>query len=694
MNCNKCGSIIPNDAMFCAFCGAPIEATPAVEEKTAVYEPVKTIPAEPASPVQSPAPQKPKKSKKGLVIGIIAAVLALLAAAAAVFFFVFKNRNKELKVPLIYYTENKLYATEEVKENEEAFEVCTDYAGDYKLTSDNKYIVYTQNLQEHGSDEEGLYYTSDLYYTELFNKKFEPVLLAKGISDVRAVSGAVDAVYYEKNDAIYKTDKQLNTDKLLDNAYIVEMNLKDGRILSVSGNDYDEESGEMPASEISMIDLNENKVYPISSSTVNYNWSDDLSKVYFLENGTLYCSDAKGNREKISDGNNVNEFYYCEDCVYYTVIDKTFSYLDLVADPEKKADEKMKEPKFEDYAPKQEDFVKTEHDDILDEDISVIDYEAFEKAQTKAIKDYDAAYTKYLASQNRKTAREMLEKEGDSSYETYSLYLYNGSNKKLCSNVSSIAPIITTKNKGCGKAIIYCFKTPLDKLKKLDILKVTKPEEVTDYIEKQIVYSQYIASGETLTYFNTNSSSYYTYIMAYDESEGVYLASGSKPEYEGGYDLYTLKDGESFKQAKIVANECSNYFYIGGKMGYFNDFNEKSASYTLHYDGGKIDDVSGQILLPTQEDGSFYYSTDYNEKTNLSTVYRYKDKQVQKIADDVMFSYSTFGIYDGKYLYVKDFDVNDFCGTLICKGDDGEFELAKRIRGIDNVNMTFAGEYE
>lgn len=695
MNCNKCGSIIPDNSQFCAFCGASIELAEVDVEKTAVYEPVKDVAQTQVFTPQTPAPKEKKKSKKGLIIGIIAAVLALLAAAAAVFFFVFKNNKKDIKVPLIYYSENKLYATKELKENEDAFEVCSDYAGDYKLTSDNKYIVYTQNLQEHGSEEEGLYYTSDLYYRELFSKKSEPVLLARGISDMRAVAGSVDAVYYEKNDAIYKTDKQLNTDKLIDDAFVVEINLKSGRMLSASSNyASDAQSEYAEDNELNLIDLNTNKVYPISSKTINYNWNSDLSKVYFIENGTLYCSDAMGNREKISESNNVSEFYYCENCVYYTVLDKTFTYLDLVDDPEKKADEKMEEPKFEDYAPNQDDFVKNEHDDILDEDISVIDYEAFERAQEKAIKDYDAAYTKYLAYKNRETARDMLEKEGDTSFQTYSLYVYNGSNKKLCSDVSNFAPISNTANKSCDKAIIYTYKTALDKLSKLDILKVAKPEQVTDNIEKQIVYKQYVVSGETLSYFNTNSSSYYTYVLAFDENSGVYLASGSKDEYEGNIDLYTFKEGQSFKQAQIIANECSSYFYIGGKLAFIDDFNEKSASYTLHYDGGKINDVSGQVLVPEEQDGSFYYATDYNEKTNLSTVYRYKDKKVQKIADDVMFTYTTFGIYNGNYLYLTDYDTNDFCGTLICQNDDGKFEVAKRIRGIDNVNMNFTGDYE
>ncbi len=689
MNCNKCGSNIPDGAQFCAFCGASVE-TPAPEvEKTAVYEPLKE---EAVQTDPSPAPKKAKKSKKGLIIGIIAAVLVLIAAGAALFFFAFKDNNKDTKVPLIYYTENELYATKKLKENAKPFEICTDYAGNYMLTSDNKYVVYTQNLQEHGNEEEGLYYTSDLYYTELFNKKFEPVLLAKGISDIRAVTGVTGAVYYEKDDAVYRTDAQLNTDKLIDNAYVVEINEKSGRMLTATtaseGND------ELSDTELNLIDLNSNKVYPITSKTLNYNWNSDLSNIYFVENGTLYCADAMGNREKISEKDNVNEFYYCEDCIYYTTLDKTFSYLDLVNDPEKKADEKITEPKFEDYAPKQKDFVKKEIDDVQNKEVSFVDFEAYEKAQEEAIKKYDEAYTKYLAAQNRINTREMLENEGNTSLQTYSLYVYNGSVKKLCSDVSSIAPITNTKNKGCGKALIYTYHTAVNKLNKLDILDVAKAEDVIEYIENQLSYDQSVASGEMLSYFNTNSSSYYTYVMAYDENSQVYLASGSKEKYEGAFDLYTFKEGQSFKQAEIIANNCSNYFYIGGKLAFFTDFNEKSASYTMHYNGGKINDVSGQVLIPESDDGSFYYATDFNEKTNLSTVYKYKDKQVQKIADDVMFTYSTFGVYDGKYLYLTDYDTNGFCGTLICQSEEGKFEVAKRIRGIDNVGVQFTGDYD
>ena len=692
MNCNKCGSNIPDGTQFCAFCGASVEVPETDMEKTAVYEPVKEVPAEPSEQAQTPVEQKAKKTKKGLVIGIIAAVLVLLAAAAAVLFFVFKNNNKHLKTPLIYYSETKLYATDKLKEDAEAFEVCTDYAGDYQITPDNRYIFYTQNLQEHGSEEEGLYYTSDLYYRELFSKKSEPVLLAKAISKLSAVSSTFGAVFYEKDDAVYRTTLLLKTDKIVDNAYVVEINETNAKMLvaSVATND----GKSLSESEVSMVDLNTNKVHQIAAAASNYTWSSDLSKIYFTENGALYCSDALGNSDKISENNNVNEFYYCEQCVYYTVLDKTFTYSDLANYPEKKADEKLEEPKFEDFAPNQDDFVKTEKDEVTGEEINVLDYDALEKAQKEAAQEYDDAYTEYLRAQNRINANKMLENEGETAIQSYSLYMYNGANRKLCSNVSSIAPITNTKNKACGKALVYTYNTPIEKLEKLDILKVEKAEDVANFIEKQIVYDQSVASEEKLTYFNTNSSSYYTYVIAFDDNADVYLASGSKDQYEGKFDLYIFNEGESFDKAEVIANECSNYFYINGKIAYMNEFNEKSASYTLHYNGGKINDISGQVLIPEFEDGSFYYATGYNEKTNLSSVYKYKDKKVQKIADNVMFTYSTFGIYDGNYLYLTDFDTDSLCGTLTCQGEDGTFELATKIRGFDNANMLFTGNYE
>ena len=689
MNCDKCGSNIPEGAQFCANCAATVEAPAPDAEKTAVYEPIKS---EPEQSVQSEAPKKAKKSKKGLIIGIISAVLVLLAAAAAVLFFVFKNNNKEIKTPLVYYTENKLYATQQVKENHEAFEVCTDYAGDYKITSDNKYIFYTQNLQEHGTEEEGLYYTSDLYYRELFSKKSEPILLAKAISKLSAVSDVFDSVYYEKDGAIYKTNRQLKTNKLLDNAYVIEINETSSKMLVASDAVNDGKS--LSESEVNMIDLNTNKVYEISSKALNYAWASDLSKVYFVENGALYCSDAIGNSQKISEKNNVNEFYYCEDCVYYTVLDKTFTYSDLVDYPEKEADEKLTEPKFEDFAPKQEEYIKKETDDVTKQQISVLDAEAFEKAQQKATEDYDKASTEYLRAQNRINTNEMLEEAGDTALQSYSLYMYNGANKKICSNVSTIAPINNTKNKGCGKALVYTYNTPVDKLAKLEILDVKKVEDITNYIKQQVVFDQSIASYEKLTFFYTDSTSYHTYVIAYDENADVYLASGKKRESDEKCDLYIFNEGQSFNQAEVIANDCSNYFYINGKIAYLNEYNEKTASFTLHYDGGKINDMSGQVLIPEYEDGSFYYATGYNQKTNLSTVYKYKDKKVQKVAENVMFTYSTFGTYDGNYLYLTDYNTNDFCGTLICQGEEGKFEVATKIRGIDNVNILFTGQYE
>ena len=254
MYCKKCGANIPDDAQFCAFCGAvagqeSAEKTDAYEnvysgapieedkpdiqnnkqfDDTAVAPQVANAQSQPYdnSQVQPSAGvgEKPKKSKTGLIIGIVAGVVVLALAIAAVFIIISKNKNKEVDVPLIYYSENKLFACDELKEKSEAFEVCSNYAGSYKLTSDNKFIVYTQNMTEHETYDEGTYYTYDLYYRELYNEKQPEVLLAKGITNLDTVLGSVDAVYYEKNDAVYKTDNQSNTDKVIDDAHIVEVN--------------------------------------------------------------------------------------------------------------------------------------------------------------------------------------------------------------------------------------------------------------------------------------------------------------------------------------------------------------------------------------------------------------------------------------------------------------------------------------
>ena len=689
MKCSNCNQQIPENAQFCAFCGAMVSNNP--YEKPVL--PKNNI-AQAYVPVQAGGADKPKKSKKGLIIGLSAGFLVLVLAVAAVFVIISKNKNTEIKVPFIYYSENKLFACEELKEKSEAFEVCSDYAGDYRLTSDNKYIVYTRNMTEHETYDEGIYYTYDLYYRELFNEKESGVLLAKGISELETVIGSADAVYYEKNDAVYKTDKQLNTDKVIDSAYIVEINEKSGRMLTSTDNiNYDGDNEYVQDNELNIIDLKTNKVQKIASKATNYIWNEDLSLFYFVENGALYSSNPNGEKNKISEKDNVKDFYLAKDGVYYTVLDKNFTYLDLVNYPERQSDVKMSEPKFEDYAPKQEDFVKEEYDDVLEETIQVIDYEAYEKAQEQANKKYDSDYTKYLQAQNRMTAREMLEEAGKTDIETFSLYLYNGTNKKLCSDVSSIAPILNTKNENCGRILVYSYKTPVAKLKKPDIIKVKEAEEVTDFAQKQLVYNQSVVSAENVTFFNTNSDKYYTYVMSYNENNGEYIASGSKDEYEGKMDLYTVKDGDSFKQATLIASKCDNYFFIGDKMAYFDSFNEKSAAYTLHYNGGKINDVSGQILIPEAADGSFYYATDYDEETKLSTVYMYKDSQVCKIADDVMFTYESFGVYDGNYVYLTNYDTNDYCGTLICQTEDSKFEVAAKIRGIDNTGMLYAGAY-
>lgn len=81
--CFGCGAFLDDDAIFCARCGARIDApfAPAVPQPPV---PATKPAAEPATPVPTPPPQPPevvpapaKKSKKSLFVGIAALVLTL-----------------------------------------------------------------------------------------------------------------------------------------------------------------------------------------------------------------------------------------------------------------------------------------------------------------------------------------------------------------------------------------------------------------------------------------------------------------------------------------------------------------------------------------------------------------------------------------------------------------------------------------
>lgn len=79
MFCPKCGNQLPEDSVFCAFCGTPVTATPNAQ-KDEFFEDVRPA-AQPVQPAQPAAQQtQPDKLTGSNTLAIVGFILAFFSA--------------------------------------------------------------------------------------------------------------------------------------------------------------------------------------------------------------------------------------------------------------------------------------------------------------------------------------------------------------------------------------------------------------------------------------------------------------------------------------------------------------------------------------------------------------------------------------------------------------------------------------
>lgn len=711
MNCNKCGLEILDGAKFCPNCGekisnvteesnnsqsvndGEIENSNGENPENATEETIAN--SEKNSTESNNHPSKNKK--KYTIIGIVSFIVILVIATAISCFIFFEKPSNNAVKPVVYETDSELVVIDSLgndKSKTKTIKISDDYAGRYCFSENNKYIVYSENEEDHDDDYDG---SDDRTTFDIYCKKIgsdeEGTLIAKNASSIDFVSGDIEKIYYGKNDDIYYADSKGDSTKLAKDAYCSEIT-KDKKFAFsakyIQG-EYDSESDTTGESsyDLKYVDLTSGDIVKICDSASNYSYNENNDVVYYTKNNKLYVSDVNGKETAISK--DVVDYKYTQSGkVYYLCVDKEYTYYDFVEDSFRDSDNKITEPVWDDYAPDQADFEKQVYDDFWQEYTTQTDYEAYDKAYENAETKYESDRQKYEEACERIELREELMSETD--YCSYTLYCFSGSeSNKIAENICEEEvqgiydwlPTAEDKENLADAVTVYTYNKPLADLKKISISKVTDCDDVDNYIAESLKPTRVLATDSGIVNLDINKKGLTLYsVILKDDKYILSYSRESKNEKDLDREvIYTLpKSAKSIDEASLLVENVYGVTWINNKLVKFTDYNSISGTATMEYDNQQITDVEPDCILQKDGETDFIYATDYDEKTRESSVYYYSNGKSNKIADDIYFD--SFTQLDGKYLALTDYDDDD--GTLICIDGDNQFEIDSNVERIHN----------
>ena len=621
MNCVNCGQENKENNEICVNCGAPQNLTK--EEVQPNVADAEKETETPLMPVEENTEQETytptvetKKSKKKIIIPII---VFLVLAIAAVAFFLLKGSDKvEEKKNLFYVKDDSLYVVDD-KDSSVSYliddiEVGKDCAAKYSASYAQicgKSIFYLQDIDS---------YSDYSLYTKTVGSD-DSVKVASGISS-HEISTDGSRIVYLKNDDLYFNDLDQEV-KLAKNVvgWCADDELKKAFYIVA-------DSEEGATASVYSVDISaEAKPVKISNNVSKVKYvSDDLSKMIYLKNGSVYFYSNGESQKAVSDAKDTYGLYNGGNAFYFTKensdgISKNIYFNDDIAEKDKK----MTEPKKSDY-------------------------QSYFKFGYSTYSYTSDAYYDALEEYENKENRDEVREKAKESFKSYDLYYFDGESEKL------ICKDIDTDIELCKDNKIVFSAYDSGKIKKF---KMSDLNYVSDF-EKFVLAAR--ESTATTHYANAGVLTKQEFKNAENfkikDNVLYYLADCKNDEKTkltyGNLTSITQNEDGTITESVVLEDIFYTYYcFSDGSIGYFKDVKEVNETYSGDfYVGEKL--ISSDVYVKSIDynNGNFYFFKDFDYKSFEGTLCIAKDSEVKNIADNVCVVW----IVDGRVFYETDFN--------------------------------------
>lgn len=714
ITCPNCKGSLNDNARFCAYCGAALQAVPIQTEPETEQPESDAVQIAPerteentvysgnsfVNPAPAPKTEPKKKGKAGKVVLFSLLGLLLLGILIAVSVFAVNliiNSSSE-KVPeyTLFCQDSELYywdfdkngpvrvsrqiLEEDISSDKLSF--FAEYSLPYKcrINSDGDRLFYPDKNESIEDFDDGY----NLYYRDPNKLTEQPVKVDSDITSYDITSDG-NTVIYVKNGGLYKLNIKNNIkDKLSSDCGEFLLSSDGKRILfNIDGDFY------------VIIDGRQKELICSNAEKLNY-CDDDITLLYYTVDGCLYKHEIGKTRQKIaSDIEKVIEISENGKIYYLRSYKTDFSLIDYLDDDMAESDKKQKAPTAPPALP--EEPTRPYSDDYEDPEEFFAALEEFNVAYAEYIRlrtehnqkynEYQELLDEYLEVKYRNEIREELKNE-KYSHTFYALYYFDGTNEtKVSDKITDQFISVYFKEKhdivGCSVSssepeklkMSYLFSDhyydSASHLREYIGKAFTDGKEYKLLIDRNVVefehedaYGYTISDGGNVIYYKSN----------FDDEKSV-------------CDIYkvTVKDGKLGK-AELLDSEVLDVllqFVIDDKLLYLKDFNKDKCD--LYIDKTRIDfDVYPNLYLYDEKNECLLYMVDWDFDDREGTLKMYKNGKSVTIAEDVS-DYSI--IPSGKVLYTTDFSTERNTGTLYY------YENGESVYIADDVLADFQCQY-
>jgi hypothetical protein len=603
-------------------------------------------------------------------------VVAILAVVAIILFFnpfklnakspVFYIKDKEINstylspVKPFEITDDFIY-TEYDPDDEDFVEAVANF-DPVLLSKDGRHLFYFDRITDEG--------LASLYYRDLKNEKtrsnaikidsdihvLRPIEITEGNLKLFYIKDTDNRFYY------YNMDEKIKISSDVENFY-VDKTGKYVVYIDTEGTIYEKElSGNDPG-------------IKIDSNSYIYDVNDDLSRIYYTKDGSLYMKER--GKDKVKLASDVSRVVSVIDGtgVYYMKTEQIKHKLeDYVIDDMLESDSSIKIPDL----PSLDDYQEYKYV----EDYwygGYWDYETDWDAYNEAYEKYTEEMSRYEEKSERDNLRSALSTEEITSYNDI-LYFSDGTKETKISD--DISLVIGRSEINAAILYIKYQKSAIEKIKLSEISSIDQAraavEESNSVDNKEI----YVARGSTeisigrdnkdIFRLNTKGTRVY-YLEDYEDSGTLYY-------------IEIINDKPS-SPVKVDEDVCS-YTLLDedDSIVYFKDLKDDSGD--LYMDGNFIAyDVFADNLSCIEGSSSLIFYTDFSDKSYSGTLNLFKNNKLTKVADDVSFFVA---VNNGQIVYLADYNMEKARGdAMLYNGSDKPVMVDTDITAlIDTSKLT------